>query len=87
MFLALFIRPSPQFDAFELPNQELLEPVGSHDDELELIDGNQLDDEPEGNQLDDEEDQLEDDEENSVDPRTTPTPKPMPNTARTVEIG
>jgi hypothetical protein len=61
---------------------------GSHDEELELIDGNQLEEEPEGNQLDDEEDQLDDDdEENREDPRTTPTPKPMPKTARTVEMG
>lgn len=94
MFLALFIRPSPQFDELEFPNQELLEPDGSHDEELELIEGNQLDDELDGSQLDDplgnqfdDDDQLDDGEENSVDPRTTPTPRPMPNTARTVEIG
>jgi hypothetical protein len=86
MLLALFIRPSPQFDELELPNQELLDPDGSHDDELELIDGNQLPDEPDGNQLDDEEDQLDEDE-NSVEPSTTPTPNPMPNTASTVEMG
>jgi len=86
MLLALFISPSPQFDELPLPNHELLEPDGSQDDELELIEGNQFDDEPVGNQLDDEEDQL-DDEENSVDPRTTPTPTPMPNTASTVEMG
>jgi hypothetical protein len=88
MLLAPFIRPSPQFDALlELPNQELLEPDGSHEDELELIDGSQPDDDPDGNQLDDEEDQLDDGDENRVDPRTTPTPKPMPKTASTVEIG
>lgn len=95
MFLALFIRPSPQFEEPELPNQELFEPVGSHDDEPdELIDGNQLDedcegyqfDEPDGNQLEEEDDQWEDDE-NIADPSTTPTPTPMPKTANTVEIG
>jgi len=59
---------------------------GSHDEELELIDGNQLDEEPEGYQLEDDEDQL-DCEENRDDPSTTPTPNPMPNTARTVEMG
>jgi hypothetical protein len=48
MLLALFIRPSLQFD--ELPNQELPLLDGIHDDELELIDGNQLD-ELEGSQL------------------------------------
>ena len=85
MLLALFIRPSPQFEELELPNHELLEPVGNHEDELELIDGNQFD-ELEGIQLD-EDDQLDDDEENSVEPSTTPTPRPMPNTARTVEMG
>ena len=84
MLLALFTRPSPQFEElFELPNQELLDPEGSHDDEPELIAGNQWDEEPEGNQLDEEWE----DEENSVDPSTTPTPTPMPNTASTVEIG
>jgi hypothetical protein len=95
MFLALFMKPSPQFEAFELPNQELLEPEGNHDEEPELIEGSQLDDELDGNQLeeelegyqlDDEEDQL-DCEENREDPSTTPTPKPIPKTARTVEIG
>ena len=68
---------------------------GSQDDELELIDGNQLDDEPDGNQLDDEPEgyQLDDeevqldDEENREDPSTTPSPRPIPNTARTVDIG
>jgi len=88
MLLALFIKPSPQFDALlELPNQELLDPDGSHDDELEFIDGSQPDDEPEGSQPEDEEYQFDDDDENRVDPRTTPTPKPMPKTASTVEIG
>jgi hypothetical protein len=60
---------------------------GSHDEELELIDGNQFDEEPDGSQLDDEEDQFDDDEENREDPSTTPTPRPMPNTAKTVEMG
>ena len=55
MFLALFIRPSLQFDElFELPNQELFELLGIHDEEPELIEGNQLDEELDGYQLDDE---------------------------------
>jgi hypothetical protein len=92
MLLALFISPSLQLELWPLPNQDwLLE--GSHDEEPELIEGNQLDDELDGTQLDEEGYQLEDEEdqldceENSEDPSTTPTPKPIPNTARTVEMG
>jgi hypothetical protein len=81
------MRPSPHCEGLlELPNQELFELEGSHDDEWELIDGNQLDDEPGGSQLDDEDQELDGDE-NIADPSTTPTPKPMPNTASTVEMG
>jgi len=86
---------SPQFD--ELPENQLFELEGIHDDELELIDGNQeleeeepeghqLLEEPEGSQLFDEFDH-EFDDDIIEEPSTTPTPKPMPNTASTVEIG
>jgi hypothetical protein len=86
MLLALFINPSPQFEELlELPNQELFDPDGSHDDELEFIEGNQFEEALDGNQFD--ADEHWDEDENIVDPSTTPTPKPMPKTARTVEMG
>jgi len=79
-----------------LPNHEPFELEGIHDEELELIEGNhdeddewngfQLDEDEEGFQLDEELHEL-DDEGISAEPSTTPTPKPMPNTASTVESG
>jgi len=101
MFFALRIMPSVQFEEFP-ENQELLE-FGFHDDEFEghhdepelliegnhdefellLILGNQEDDDDSGIQSDDEE--LDDD--SIAEPSTTPTPKPIPNTASTVEMG
>jgi len=97
MFFALRIIPSDQFEEFP-ENQELL--AGFHDDdELEghhdepelLIEGNH--DECEllvlGNQEDDDSDIQSDEELDDIiaEPSTTPTPKPIPNTASTVEIG
>jgi hypothetical protein len=58
------------------------EPEGIQDDVLEGHHEEPLPDMPMSVEYDDE-----DELENSVDPRTTPTPKPMPNTASTVERG
>lgn len=97
MLLALRIMLSVQFEGFEFelpPNQEF-ELDGIHD-ELELIDGNhdeedddgyQDDEEPEGSQLDEDPQEFDDEEDISEEPSTTPTPRPMPNTASTVERG
>jgi len=92
MFFALRIIPSVQFEEF--PENHELPELGFHDDEPELlIEGNHdelellilgnQDDDDSGTQSDDEE--LDDD--SIADPSTTPTPKPIPNTASTVEMG
>jgi hypothetical protein len=98
MFFAFRMRLSPQLLLFdELPNHELFELEGIHE-ELLLIDGSQEllelgihDDEPleliDGNQDDELDPLLLLLEENKLEPSTTPTPKPIPNTARTVEMG
>jgi len=91
MFLAPRIRLSLQFEEF--PENQLFPLEGIHDDEFELIEGNQeFDDEghqlldPDGIALLNDEDH-EFDDDIIEEPSTTPTPSPMPNTARTVESG
>lgn len=87
----------PNHDDCELDGIQECEPDGIQEcelegihDELELIDGNQeLDEDPEGSHDEPPENQSDEDDRDDIidEPSTTPTPKPMPNTASTVEIG
>jgi len=82
MFRALRIKLSPQFDV--LPeNHDPFELEGNQDEPV-LIEGNHEDDELEGNQLDEWEEL---DDGISAAPSRQPTPRPIPNTARTVDSG